>query len=98
MTTSTPTCSAAASTAAWIGGPAWVPPSARREAGRVLPAAQPGMDDGVRARAVLAWSSLFGAVSFELFGHVEGALTDPDEFFDAAVRDLAGLVGLGAEG
>jgi len=68
------------------------------DAATVLPADQPGIDDGVRARAVLAWSSLFGAVSFELFGHVEGALADPDEFFDAAVRDLAGLVGIGADG
>jgi len=48
----------------------------------------------VRARALLAWSGLFGAVSFELFGHFVGSVTDTDAFFDDAMRDLAGLVGL----
>jgi AcrR family transcriptional regulator len=55
---------------------------------------QPGLDDRVRARALLAWSSLFGAVSFELFGHFVGSVTDADGFFDDAMRDLAALIGL----
>jgi hypothetical protein len=33
-------------------------------------------------------------VSFELFGHFVGSVTDADAFFDDAMRDLAGLVGL----
>ena len=59
-----------------------------------LGGAQPGLDDRVRARALLGWSSLFGAVSFELFGHFVGSVTDADAFFDDAMRDLAGLLGL----
>jgi AcrR family transcriptional regulator len=55
---------------------------------------QPGLDDRVRARALLAWSGLFGAVSFELFGHFVGSVTDVDAFFDDAMSDLAGLIGL----
>jgi AcrR family transcriptional regulator len=54
----------------------------------------PALDDRVRSRALLAWSGLFGAVSFELFGHFVGSVTDADAFFDDAMRDLAGLVGL----
>ena len=54
----------------------------------------PGLDDRVRARALLAWSSLYGTVSFELFGHFVGSVTDPDAFFDDAMRDLAALLGL----
>jgi AcrR family transcriptional regulator len=54
----------------------------------------PALDDRVRSRALLAWSGLFGAVSFELFGHFVGSVTDADAFFDEAMRDLAGLVGL----
>jgi AcrR family transcriptional regulator len=54
----------------------------------------PALDDVVRARALLAWSSVFGAVSFEVFGHYTGAVTDADRFFDAAMADLAGLLGL----
>jgi AcrR family transcriptional regulator len=54
----------------------------------------PALDDRVRARALLAWSGIFGAVSFELFGHFVGSVTDADAFFDDAMRDLAGLLGL----
>jgi AcrR family transcriptional regulator len=54
----------------------------------------PGLDDRVRARALLAWSSLYGAVSFELFGHFVGSVTDADAFFDDAMVDLAALLGL----
>jgi AcrR family transcriptional regulator len=54
----------------------------------------PALDDRVRSRALLAWSGLFGAVSFELFGHFVGSVTDADAFFDDAMRDLAGLIGL----
>ncbi|WP_138757034.1 TetR/AcrR family transcriptional regulator [Modestobacter altitudinis] len=66
------------------------------EVAPVLGGDHPALDDRVRARGLLAWSSLFGAVSFELFGHFTGAVADPDAFFDDAVRDLAGLVGLEA--
>ncbi|MCU1604400.1 MAG: Transcription regulator, TetR-like [Modestobacter sp.] len=54
----------------------------------------PALDDTVPARALLAWSALFGAVSFELFGHFTGSVTDADALFDEAMTDLAGLLGL----
>ena len=54
----------------------------------------PALDDRVRARALLAWSGVFGTVSFELFGHFVGSVADADAFFDDAMRDLAGLLGL----
>ncbi|WP_460866024.1 TetR/AcrR family transcriptional regulator [Rhodococcus aerolatus] len=56
----------------------------------------PGLDDAVRGRALLAWSSLYGAISFELFGHFVGSVTDGDAFFDAAMTDLALLLGFPA--
>jgi AcrR family transcriptional regulator len=64
------------------------------EVAEVLGGAHPALDDAVRARGLLAWSGLFGTVSFELFGHLVGSVTDADAFFDDAMRDLAGLVGL----
>ena len=64
------------------------------EVAPVLGGEHPALDDRVRARALLAWSGLFGTVSFELFGHFTGAVADADAFFDDAMRDLAGLVGL----
>ena len=60
----------------------------------VLGGEHPALDDRVRARGLLAWSALFGLLSFELFGHFTGSVADADAFFDDAVRDLAGLVGL----
>ena len=62
----------------------------------VLGGDHPALDDAVRTRALLAWSSLFGLVSFELFGHFTGAVTDAERFFDDAVCDLAGLLGIGS--
>ncbi|MEU2347165.1 TetR/AcrR family transcriptional regulator [Modestobacter sp. NPDC049651] len=72
-------------------------PAAALVTPEVAPVLAPGrtdVDERTQARAVLAWSGLFGLVSFELFGHLTGAVADPDAFFDAAARDLAGLVGL----
>jgi AcrR family transcriptional regulator len=78
-----------------------LPPAGGRTTGTVSPAAaavlggdHPALDDVVRARALLAWSALFGAVSFELFGHFAGSVIDADTFFDDAMADLADLLGL----
>jgi AcrR family transcriptional regulator len=54
----------------------------------------PNLDDAVRVRALLGWSSIYGAISFELFGHFVGSVLDADRFFDRAMTELAGLVGL----
>ena len=78
-----------------------LPDAAGRSTGTVTPEVtdvlggeHPALDDRVRARALLAWSALFGTISFELFGHFTGSVADADAFFDDAVRDLAGLLGL----
>lgn len=46
------------------------------------------------ARGISAWTHLFGAISFELFGHYENVVTDRAAFFDDAVLATAALVGL----
>jgi AcrR family transcriptional regulator len=51
-----------------------------------------GLPSGTAARAVLAWSSLFGAINFELFGHTHNVVADHSRHFDAAVEHLADLV------
>ena len=60
----------------------------------VLGADHPSLDDAVRVRALLSWSGLFGTVSFELFGHLKGSVTDSDRYFDRAMAELAALLGL----
>ncbi|WP_346620256.1 TetR/AcrR family transcriptional regulator [Blastococcus montanus] len=60
----------------------------------VLGGEHPALDEAVRVRALLAWSSLFGTISFELFGHFVGSVQDGDRYFDRAMTDLAALLGL----
>lgn len=53
------------------------------------------MDDGALAAGVLAWSSLFGAVSFEVFGQYGAAtFSDPAELFESHLEGLELVVGL----
>ncbi|HZG92492.1 MAG TPA: TetR/AcrR family transcriptional regulator [Pseudonocardia sp.] len=53
-----------------------------------------GLPGDVAARAVLAWSSLYGAISFELFGHTHNVVADHAPFFAGVVDHLADLVGI----
>ncbi|SFF59487.1 TetR/AcrR family transcriptional regulator [Blastococcus tunisiensis] len=66
------------------------------EALAVLGGDHPAIDEDVRVRALLAWSALYGTISFELFGHFTGSVEDGDRYFDRAMTDLAGLIGLRA--
>jgi AcrR family transcriptional regulator len=57
---------------------------------------QLGLPPGVAARAIQVWGGIYGAISFELFGHTHNAVIEHEAFFDAAVGRLADLVGLPA--
>jgi Tetracyclin repressor-like, C-terminal domain len=46
------------------------------------------------AGAVIAWTQLFGMISFELFGQFVGSFEPADELFARAVGELAALAGL----
>ena len=59
----------------------------------VLGGEHPAIDETVRVRALLAWSAVFGTISFELFGHFVGSVEDGDRYFDRATADLAHLIG-----
>jgi AcrR family transcriptional regulator len=45
-------------------------------------------------RAVIAWTQLFGMISFELFGQFVGSFQPADDLFDHAVAQMATFVGL----
>jgi AcrR family transcriptional regulator len=59
----------------------------------VLGGEHPALDETVRVRALLAWSALFGTISFELFGHFVGSVEDGDRYFDRVMSELAALIG-----
>jgi len=51
-----------------------------------------GLPEALAPRVVTAWSGLYGAISFELFGQTRGVVDDHAGYFDAAVERLADLV------
>ena len=60
-------------------------------AGGAAPAALP---PDVLVRAVIAWTQLFGMISFELFGQFVGSFEPADALFGHAAQQLAAFVGL----
>jgi AcrR family transcriptional regulator len=48
----------------------------------------------VAARAVHTWTSLFGLINFELFGHTHNVVVDDDTFFTASTARLAAELGV----
>jgi AcrR family transcriptional regulator len=54
----------------------------------------PELPSAALASALIAWTQLFGMLSFELFGQLVGSVDPSDEFFAATVERMAGLVGL----
>lgn len=56
----------------------------------------PGVPPAVVTRALVAWTELFGLISFELFGHLVGSITDDDAFFDRAIELVGRFVGFEA--
>jgi AcrR family transcriptional regulator len=54
--------------------------------------------EAVVVRALVAWSALFGLVSFELFGQFHNVIAAHADFFAVASLELAGFVGLPVNG
>jgi AcrR family transcriptional regulator len=46
-------------------------------------------------RALMAWTMLFGVISFELFGHQVGSVADPGAWFDEVALRLGADLGIG---
>jgi AcrR family transcriptional regulator len=60
----------------------------------VIAAAVPGLSEDLLLLGMAGWLQLFGAVSFELFGHLNNVITARAEFFDEQMQLLADLIGL----
>ena len=50
--------------------------------------------DAVVLDVLVAWSQLFGLLSFEMFGQTRGVVEDHAQLFELSVRRLAGILGL----
>lgn len=77
------------------GGQAAVVPPLAADLGRIRGDLGLAVPDALLARGALVWTSLFGAISFEVFGQYgAGTFAAPDELFAhhlVALGDLAGL-------
>lgn len=54
----------------------------------------PQVPPGVLVRVVIAWTTLFGMISFELFGQFVGSFDPADALFEHAIAQMAAFVGL----
>jgi AcrR family transcriptional regulator len=71
-----------------------LPPGLAEQSALVADAIAPGVPPAVISRALIAWTQLFGMISFELFGQFVGSLEPADAFFGYAVEQMADFVGL----
>jgi AcrR family transcriptional regulator len=69
-------------------------PALRGEIRRVAELGSPGVDDAAMARGLIAWTLLFGALNFELFGRINNVIDERDEWFDLQMRSMLDYLGL----
>ena len=77
-----------------LARPASGPGGAAGDAGDAGGAAPATVPPDVLVRAVIAWTQLFGMISFELFGQFVGSFEPADALFGHAAEQLAAFVGL----
>ena len=73
-----------------------LPATLAEQAARVAAEIAPGVPEAVIARGLIAWTQLFGMISFELFGQFVGSVDPTGEFFAFAVEQMADFVGFPA--
>lgn len=71
-----------------------VPIRVRRAMRPLMDTLPPGRPIDLVIRGLMAWTYLFGAVSFDLFGHRQDIINDHTAFFDHEVRRLGSMLGL----
>ncbi|HTW03534.1 MAG TPA: TetR-like C-terminal domain-containing protein, partial [Streptosporangiaceae bacterium] len=78
--------------------PESLPSALAEQAAIVANAIAPGVPDAVIVRALIAWTQLFGMISFELFGQFAGSLEPADPFAAYAAEQMADFIGLPGPG
>jgi AcrR family transcriptional regulator len=72
----------------------WLPPEVQAEVSRVAELLCPGVPATLMSRGMIAWTELFGAISFDLFGRLDTVINDRRAWFEHQIRAMARLVGL----
>ncbi|MFC8451218.1 TetR/AcrR family transcriptional regulator [Kitasatospora sp. NPDC057223] len=71
-----------------------VPPAVHQALRPLLGRLPPAVPEDLVVSGLMAWTYLFGAVSFEVFGHRSAVIEDPAAFFDHEIRRIGALLGL----
>ena len=71
-----------------------LPPALATDVEHLARTTAPQVPLPIVARALVAWALLFGQISFELFGRLDGLIHDTDALFDHAVTVMADLLGI----
>ncbi|MEU4086568.1 TetR/AcrR family transcriptional regulator [Streptomyces aureus] len=71
-----------------------MPDDARQSLAPLLAGLPPDTPADQVMGSLMAWTYLFGAISFELFGHRSAIVADPRAFFDHEARRLGTALGL----
>ncbi|HRW37926.1 MAG: WHG domain-containing protein [Acidimicrobiales bacterium] len=78
-----------------LGAPADIPTVVRDDLEAMRAAFAVELPAEVVARALLAWTGTFGHLSWELFGHLHGGVTDYDAFFEVQAHSWWQLIARG---
>jgi AcrR family transcriptional regulator len=71
-----------------------LPAPLRAEVLKVAELVGPDVPAPVMARALVAWTELFGAINFELFGRLNNTIDERDAWYDYQSRTMATFIGL----
>jgi len=72
-----------------------VPQAVHADLDRLCDAMAPGTPEEVLGRALLVWTALLGAISYELFGHLHGVIDSYDVFFERQMQSAAAYLASG---
>lgn len=69
-------------------------PALRAEIQRMAVASSSGVEDSTLVRGLIAWTLLFGALNFELFGRINNTIDERAEWFDQQMYAMVDFMGL----
>jgi AcrR family transcriptional regulator len=72
----------------------WLPAPVTADMQRIAALTAGGVSPTIMARGVIAWTELFGAVSFEVFGRLNEMIEARSEWFEHQTHAMARLIGL----
>jgi AcrR family transcriptional regulator len=65
-----------------------VPPMLTEDLDRLITVVAPGVPAPIVVRGLIAWTELFGAINFELFGRFNNVIEDLSTWYDHQLREL----------